>query len=52
MGRRDFRHHEAKKPKKDAKKALASTIQPIRPVVEVEVIGKRKRKEQETEEEA
>ncbi len=46
MGKRDFRRHETKKPKKDAKKNLASTIQPIRPIVEVEVIGK-KRKERE-----
>ncbi len=52
MGRRDFRHHEAKKPKKDTKKALAPTIQPLQPVVEVEVIGKKKRKEREIEEEA
>lgn len=51
MGRRDFRHHETKKPKKEAKKALAPTIQPLQPVVEVEVIGKRKRKEGQEEEE-
>lgn len=44
MGKRDFGGHEAKKPKKDARKNLASTIQPIRPIVEVEVIGKKKRK--------
>lgn len=49
MGRKDFRHHETKKPKKDARKALAPTIQPLQPVAEVEVIGKRKRKEPEEE---
>ena len=47
MGKRDFGGHETKKPKKDARKNLASTIQPIRPIVEVEVIGKKKRKERE-----
>ncbi|HJM37008.1 MAG: hypothetical protein QGI92_00285 [Dehalococcoidales bacterium] len=49
MGRRDFRHHETKKPKKDTKKALISTIQRPQSVAEVEVIGKRKRKEREME---
>ncbi|MDP6647569.1 MAG: hypothetical protein QGG15_00375 [Dehalococcoidales bacterium] len=49
MGRRDFRHHETKKPKKDTKKALISTIQRPQSGVEVEVIGKRKKKERETE---
>lgn len=44
MGKRDIGGHETKKPKKDAKKNLASTVQPMRSVVEVEVIGK-KRKE-------
>lgn len=44
MGRRDFRHHETKKPKKDDKKALVPNVQPLQPVVEVEVIGKRKKK--------
>ncbi len=42
MGSRDFRHHEAKKPKKNAKKATISEILP--PSVDVEVI-KKKRKE-------
>ncbi len=45
MGKRDIGGHETKKPKKDAKKNLASTVTPMRPVVEVEVIGKKKRKE-------
>ena len=43
MGSRDYRHRESKKPKKDAKKNLASTVQPMRPVVEVEVIGKKRK---------
>ena len=47
MGKRDIGGHEARKPKKDTKKNLASTVQPMRPVVEVEVIGKKKRKERE-----
>ena len=51
MGKRDFRRHESKKPKKDARKALTPTISVVQPVVEVEVIGKKKRKERETEEE-
>ena len=42
MGSRDFRHHETKKPKKDAKKATISEI--IAPPVTVEVV-KKKRKE-------
>ena len=42
MGRRDYRHRESKKPKKDEKKAPASTpiIQPPRTV---EVIKKGKK---------
>ncbi|MBI2852480.1 MAG: hypothetical protein HYX84_05215 [Chloroflexi bacterium] len=50
MGKRDFRHHEAKKPKKDVKKALSPAVQPLQPVMEVEVIGKKRRKEREEEE--
>jgi hypothetical protein len=43
MGRKDFRHHEVKKPKKDARKIIQSTIsEPALPPVEV---IKRKRKE-------
>ena len=41
MGRGDFSGREQKKPKKDAKKTLASS-QVIRP--EVEVVGKKKKK--------
>ncbi len=49
MGKRDYRHREAKKPKKDAKKLPPISILPT--PVEVEVIGKRKkRKEEEAEE--
>lgn len=51
MGNRDYRHREAKKPKKDAKKA--PPVQQLRPVVnpEVPVVRKRKPKEEEEEEE-
>ena len=47
MGKRDFRHRETKKPKKDAKKTLLTTVLP--PPLEVEVIrkGKKERKEEE-----
>jgi hypothetical protein len=48
MGRRDYRRHEAKKPKKDAKKASISEILP--PPVTVEVIKKKRFKEPEEEE--
>ncbi len=41
MSRRDYRHRESKKPKKDAKKILADTILP--PPVTVEVIKKGKK---------
>jgi len=46
MGRRDFRHREPKKPRKDAKKASATTILP--PPMTVEVV-KRERKPKEEE---
>ena len=49
MGKRDFRGREAKKQKKSAKKTLATTILPLEPVVEVEVIKKGKRTEAEEE---
>jgi hypothetical protein len=42
MGKRDFRHHEAKKPKKDTKKTSVSDL--ISPPMAVEVLGKKKRK--------
>ena len=47
MGRRDYRHREPKKPKKDAKKTSVDTILP--PPVTVEVIkkGKKEGKEEE-----
>ncbi len=48
MGRRDYRRRESKKPKKEAKKPLATTILP--PPMPVETIGK-KRKERKVEEE-
>ena len=48
MGKRDFRHREPKKTKKDTKKAPAATILP--PPMTVEVIKKGK-KEREGEEE-
>ncbi len=55
MGSRDYRHHEAKKPKKSAKKLPPVSVLPT--PVEVEVIrrGKKQREmeagEQEAEEE-
>jgi len=47
MGRRDYRHREPKKSKRDAKKVSVDTILP--PPVTVEVIkkGKKERKEEE-----
>ena len=47
MGRRDYRHREPKKSRKDAKKISADTILP--PPVTVEVIkkGKKEGKEEE-----
>ena len=52
MGKRDFGRHEAKKPKKDAKKPITATVAPPTQSVEVEVVGKKrkKREEEETEE--
>ena len=47
MGKRDYRHHETKKAKKDAKKASVSDI--LTPPVNVEVVKKKKRKEPEEE---
>lgn len=47
MGRRDYRHREQKKPKKDARKASVAPI--LTPPVTVEVIKKGK-KEREGEE--
>jgi hypothetical protein len=45
MGRRDYRHREPKKPKKDAKKASVTDILP--PPITVEVIKKKQHKEKE-----
>jgi len=47
MGRRDYRHREPKKSKRDARKVSVDTILP--PPVTVEVIkrGKKERKEEE-----
>jgi hypothetical protein len=47
MGRRDFRHRETKKPKKDAKRISANTILPPTTAVEVIKKGKREPKEEE-----
>ncbi|MBA7680563.1 hypothetical protein ES703_88883 [subsurface metagenome] len=49
MGRRDYRHREPKKLKKDAKKISPITIIPT--PVQIEVIKKGKKKREETEEE-
>ena len=45
MGKRDFRHREAKKPKRDAKKLSATTIVPSPATVEVIKKGKKEQKE-------
>jgi hypothetical protein len=49
MGRRDYRHREPKKTKKDVKKVSPVTIMP--PTVNVEVIKKGKKQREEVEEE-
>lgn len=49
MGKRDYRHREPKKPKKDAPKLAPVSIIP--PPVQVEVIKKGKKKREEVEEE-
>ena len=46
MGRRDYRHRETKKPKKDAKNISATTILPPSTTVEVIKKGKKERKEE------
>ncbi|MFC2057169.1 hypothetical protein ACFLTO_06365 [Chloroflexota bacterium] len=48
MGKRDYRHREPKKTKKDTKKILTATILP--PSTNVEVIKKRKKEQKEGEE--
>ena len=47
MGRRDYRHREPKKQKKDAKKVSAATVLPSSVNVEVIKKGKKKREEEE-----
>jgi hypothetical protein len=47
MGRRDYRHREAKKPKREDKKIAHSTI--LTPPVTVEVIKKGKKGKEEEE---
>jgi hypothetical protein len=42
MSRRDFRHHEPKKPKKGSKKVLVADI--LQSPTTVEVIGKKRKK--------
>ncbi|MDD4877378.1 MAG: hypothetical protein PHQ86_09730 [Dehalococcoidales bacterium] len=46
MGKRDYRHRESKKPKKDTKKVSAATILPSPAIVEV-VKKEKKQKEEE-----
>lgn len=45
MGKRDFGHREAKKPPKDSKKAAPISI--VSPPLDVEVIGKKRKKREE-----
>jgi len=47
MGKRDYRHREPKKPKKDARKISTDIILP--PSVAVEVVKKRKKEAREEE---
>jgi len=47
MGRRDYRHREPKKTKKDTKKAVATEI--LQPPVSVEIIKKGKKEVKEEE---
>ena len=49
MGKRDYRHRDSKKKKKDAQKIAPVSI--IQPSVQVEVIKKGKEKREEAEEE-
>jgi len=45
MGRRDYRHRESKKAKKDVRKVSATTILPPPMVVETVKKGKKEREE-------
>jgi len=47
VGRRDYRHRETKKPKRDAKKISVTTILPPSTAVEVIKKGRKERKEEE-----
>ena len=49
MGKRDYRHRETKKQKKDGKKLTPFTVTP--PTASVEVIGKGKKRREAEEEE-
>jgi hypothetical protein len=49
MGKRDYRHRESKKPKKDTKKITPINI--LQPSAQVEVIKKGKKKREGAEEE-
>jgi len=49
MGKRDYRHRETKKAKKDSKKLAVSTILPT--TTNVEIIKKRKKRHEAGEEE-
>ena len=49
MGKRDYRHRESKKQKRDTRKIAPINI--IQPSAQVEVIGKGKKKREEAEEE-
>ena len=50
MGKRDYRHREPKKQKKDTRKTLISSILPISSNVEIIKKKKKVRKEEEEEE--
>ena len=43
MGKRDYRHRETKKPKKDAKKPILSEVLPVSTTVEVIKKGKKEK---------
>ena len=47
MGRRDYRHREPKKPKKDTKRASVDSILPPATIVEVMKKGKTEKGEEE-----
>ena len=49
MGKRDYRHREPKKPKKDAKKPDIASLLPTPVTVEVVRKGKKRKEEEETE---